>query len=192
MSRRNALCKKTQSENQKKPVATVADREVSHSFRKFANFAGTKEATRRLPPRAIYPPNRSFSVAQTAPGRQVTRSSHRSSLNLSLPRKVCAATRGKGANPIRIEYRFPLVEVRYFVPTDHPYHICFLFGTGLRLNASTFQRFNERVGRLRREILERSGGRGAVYTKIYDSVKTTTPSRKNSWSMQNLLRRNGS
>ncbi len=39
----------------------------------------------------------------------------------------------------QIEYRFPLVEVRYLVATDHPYYVCFLFATGLRLNASTVQ-----------------------------------------------------
>src|SRR5438128_2385710 len=43
----------------------------------------------------------------------------------------------------QIEYRFPLVEVRYLVATDHPYHVCFLFATGLRLNASNSPRFNE-------------------------------------------------
>lgn len=60
----------------KKSVAVIADREISHSFRKFANFAGATEATRRLAPRAIYPPARSFSVGQTAPRRQAARSFH--------------------------------------------------------------------------------------------------------------------
>ena len=82
MSRRNALCRKPPIGKSKKPVATVADRGISYSFRKFANFAGTTEATRRSPPRAIYLPAGSFSVGQTAPGRQVTGSLHRSSPNL--------------------------------------------------------------------------------------------------------------
>src|SRR5439155_9192826 len=68
-------------------------------------------------------------------------------------RFACATLRGLPFGRIRpspaidamtqIEYRFPLVEVRYLVATDHPYHVCFLFATGLRLNASNSPRFNE-------------------------------------------------
>ncbi len=80
----------------------------------------------------------------------------------------------------QIEYRFPLVEVRYLVATDHPYHVCFLFATGPRLNASNSPRFNEGSG----DCGEKSGNGRVVtvqlYVKIYDSAKTTTTDCKHS------------
>ena len=54
-------------------------------------------------------------------------------------RFACATLRGSPFGRTRtspaiemsqIEYRFPLVEVRYLVPADHPYRVCFLFATG--------------------------------------------------------------